>query len=114
MRMGHGWLVVHRHGLTYCKPREDTMSTLLVEFIARGGSHFQPKVIMHDEKCVPKLGTDDMGQLGNRGQGGREIRESFTKAAIRVASKDIQFFPDGAKEKFQDQSRTNQFLSLEF
>lgn len=84
------------------------------EYSAGGESHFQPKVIMHDEKCVPKLGTDDMGQLGNRGQGRREIRESFTKAAIRVASKDIQFFPDGAKEKFQDQSRTNQFLSLEF
>lgn len=67
---------------------------------------------MHE--CVPSWGTDDMGQLGNRGQGRRKIRESFTKAAIRVVSKDIQFFPDGAKEKFQDQSRTNQFLSLEF
>lgn len=114
MRMGHGWLVVHRNGLMYWTPREDTMSALLVEFIAHGGSHFQPKVITHDEKCVPKLGTDDMGQLGNWGQGGREIRESFTKAAIRVASKDIQLLPDGAKAKFQDQSRTNQFLSLEF
>lgn len=41
-----------------------------MEFIAHGGSHFQPQVIMHDEKCVPKLGTDNMGELGNRGQGG--------------------------------------------
>lgn len=42
-------------------------STLLVEFIAHGSSNFQLQVIMHDEKCVPKLGTNDMGELGDRG-----------------------------------------------
>ena len=64
-----------------------------------GGGHFQPKVTMYDEKCVTKLGTDDMGELRNRGQGGREIGDSFAEVAMRTASKDIQFFPHGVRER---------------
>lgn len=102
MRMGHGWLVVHRHGLTYWIPRKDTMSALLVEFIAHGGSHFQPKVIMHGKKCVPKPGTDDMGQLGNR------VEEKLGKVSQKLRSELHQrtsnFFQMERKKSF----KTNQ------
>lgn len=59
---------------------------------------------MYDEKRAPKSGTNDMGELGNRGQDRREIGESFTKAAMRVASI-FFFFPNGVKERHYSMKR---------
>lgn len=39
-----------------------------------------------------ELGTNDMGESGDREHGGREIGASFTEAAMRVASKNIKNF----------------------
>lgn len=59
---------------------------------------------MYDEKCAPKLGTNDMRELGNWGHDEREIGESFTKAAMRVVSI-FFFFPNGVRERHYSMKR---------